>query len=49
MKRAKTAHVPLAFVPFEGGWFHPPGAVDLLMVVVDMVDVDVDGFRCVKK
>jgi hypothetical protein len=27
---------------FEGRLFHPPGAVDLLMVVVDMVEVDVD-------
>jgi hypothetical protein len=32
---------------FEGGLFHLPGAIDLLMmVVVDMVvEVDVDGFR----
>jgi hypothetical protein len=36
--------VPLWLV-FEGGLFHPPGAVNLLMVVVDMVEVDVDGFR----
>jgi hypothetical protein len=42
-KGIKTTHVPLAFIPsslaLKGGWFGPPGAVDLLGVVVDMVDV----------
>ena len=42
-KGTKRTHVPLAFVPpllaLKGGWFCPPGAIDSLGVVVDMVDV----------
>jgi hypothetical protein len=49
-KKQHTYRLP--FVPlslaFEGGLFHPPGAVNLLMVVVEMVEVDVDGFQSVK-
>jgi hypothetical protein len=49
MKSKKQHTYRLPFVPlslvFEGGLFHLPGVVDLLMVVVDMVEVDVDGFR----
>jgi hypothetical protein len=42
-KSTKMTHVPLAFVPsslaLKGGWFGPPGAVDLLGVAVNILNV----------
>jgi hypothetical protein len=54
MKRAqKPTHEPLVFVPlslvFKGGVVSSARSRRFVGVVFDMVEVDVDGFRCVKK
>ena len=49
MKRAQKTHVPLAVrtvaTSVQGGVIHPSEAVDSVGGVVDMVGVEVDGFR----